>query len=169
MKTVFRFLCLALCLCLIPLCALGATEEMTAYEVRGIPYFIWNSWIGPEVQDIYTYFYKSESNPMSGMVMTMEYEMPAGDYTEELIRSGLKIAADSMGQSMGSDLATEDLDMNGRPGLYFSGRMYDMVNMTGYMTMVDNYCIAFVIADATSSVDGLRAMLMEIIGYTGAN
>ena len=138
MKNFTRFLCLALCLCLLPVFGLATSADaMTAYEAAGVTYYIWNSWPAPEVQDDYTYYYKTAGNPMNGFVMIMELDsndtmIPT---TENDIKTALSATVTGLSSSLGSEVSSEDLVIDGRQGIYFYGVMADLFGLAGYVTV----------------------------------
>ncbi len=166
MKNVIRILCLALCLCMLPVFSLAASETMTAYEVRGIPYYIWSDYSEPRVDDIYTYYYKDPDNPLTGSVMIMELEDQSISALEGDISAGLQQAMASLFDGFQSEVVSEPLAIDDRQGYYFFTTFYDMLSMTGYVTLVDQTVVSIVVTSDVLDETVLRPRLMEVLGIT---
>ena len=169
MKKISHFMALALCLCLLPVFSLAASDTTTEYEVAGITYFVPDSWEGPIVDDIYTYFYANgRDDPFSGYLMIMDWNDPAmlssGNSDEELIQGTL----DGMASSLGSELTSEPMDVNGQAGKYFFGNMalLGTLSMSGYVAVVDSSIISIVWVHPSNDEATLRETLNGILGIT---
>lgn len=169
MKNFTRFLCLAMCLCLLPVFGLATSADtMTAYEASGVTYYIWNNWPAPEVQDDYTYYYKTAGNPMNGFVMIMELDsndtvIPT---TENDIKTALSETVTGLSSSLGSEVSSEDLVIDGRQGIYFYGVMADLFGLAGYVTVTNAAVVGVVVVDPAKDEATVRPVLMEVLGIT---
>ena len=168
MKSFTRFLALALCLCLLPVFSMAASDTATEYEVAGITYYVPANWDGPIVDDIYTYFYlNGQDNPLDGFLMVMDLSDPAianSGYTDEVLMQG---TLESLASSMGSEVTSEDLDVNGHAGKYFSGSVMGLLFMSGYITIVDSSrVVAIVLAAPAADDTAIRGTLYEVLGIT---
>ena len=169
MKNFIRFLCAALCLCLLPVLGLAA-EGMTAYEVSGIPYYVPQGWSEPLVQDIYTYYYRTPGVPMDGFLMVMEIT-GGGDYaiptTEEEIKAAMDSTIEGLVGELGASFSSEPMEIEGRQGVYF----YGVVNiletdfgMAGYATVTDTAVVAIVLLSTDTDEAVIRPQLYESLG-----
>ncbi len=167
MKKLSRFLALALCLCLLPVFSLAASETVAEYEVAGIPYFVPGSWDGPIVDNFDTYFYvNGQNNPKDGFLVVMDKNDPAilsSGYSNEVILQGF---LDEVAASMGAELPSEPMDVNGQAGKYFFANMLDILSMSGYITVVDSRVIAIVVVNSSTDEAALRETLNGILGIT---
>lgn len=169
MKKISHFMALALCLCLLPVFSLAASDTVAEYEVAGIPYFVPGSWDGPIVDDIYTYFYiNGQNNPMDGFLMVMDLNDPSilsSGYSNEVILQG---ALDALAARMEAELPSEPMDVNGQAGKYFFGNMalLGTFSVSGYITVVDSRVIAIVVVNPSTDEAALRETLNGILGIT---
>ena len=170
MKNAVRFLCLALCLCLLPVLGLAeAPEGMTAYEVSGIPYYIRNDWTDPLVNGNYTYYYKTAGNPYDGLVMIMELDEndTAIPKTDSEIDLALSSTVTGLEQSLGTAVTSESLELYGRKGIYFFGPFVqdgkDM-GLCGYVTITDTEVVAIVLVCSEDDEAVARPQLYEVLG-----
>lgn len=163
MKNFIRILCLAMCLCILPVFGLAeAPANMTAYQVSGIAYYIWNDWAAPTTDDVYVYYYKTADNPLDGFVMTMELvgETPQ---TEADMKTTLDNTVTGIAQALGSDVNSQELIIDGRPGCYFYGEMSGMFGLAGYVTFTDAAVVAIVVVDPAIDEATTRTKLMEVL------
>ena len=163
MKNVIRILCLALCLCMLPVLSLAASDTMTAYDASGVTYYIWNDWGEPVVQDQYIYYYKNVNNPLDGFVMSMQMSDPSIPTSEEGIASGLQEVITGMEEMLGSPVTSEPLVIDDRQGLYFYGAMTGVFGMSGYVTLINQTVVAVVVASGTTEETAIRPLLMEVL------
>ena len=169
MKKISRFMALVLCLCLLPVFSLAASDTAAEYEVAGIAYFVPSSWEGPIVDDIYTYFYvNGQANPLDGFLMIMDMNVPdlaSSGYSDEQIMQG---TIDALAQSMGAELTSEPMDVNGQAGKYFLGNMtlYGELSLSGYITVMDSRVISIVVVIPLDDEVALRETLNGILGIT---
>lgn len=167
MKNYARFLCMALCLCMLPVFGIAASADtMTSHEASGVPYYIRSDWSEPVFQEEYTYYYKDPVNPQDGFVMIMELDMadveiPAGG---EAAIAALESAVAGLEQDLGSPVTSEPLDIDGRKGLYFFGSMGDHSGLAGYVTMSGSAFIAIVVLNPAMDEAVVRPLLMEVLG-----
>ena len=169
MKNFFRILCLALCLCMLPVFGLAeAPANMTAYEVSGITYYVWNGWSEPEVQDDYTYYYKTVGNPMDGFLMIMELDGSDTEIpTDEAdIVTALNATVAGLEQALGSSVTSEPLVIDGRQGVYFFGAMAGILGLCGYVTVTESTVVAVVLVSSSIDEAVVRPQLFETLNYT---
>ena len=94
--------------------------------------------------------------------MIMDMSDPAitssGFSDEELIQQTLN----SLAASMGSELTSEPMDVNGQAGKYFF--VAGLLSMSGYITILDSRVISIVVVNPSDEEAALRETLNGILG-----
>ena len=170
MKNSIRFLCLALCLCLLALPGLAeAPEGMTAYEAAGVPYYIWSDWTEPMVNGNNTFFYRTINNPYEGVVMITvhdgsEITVPK---TDADINEVLDSYVSGVAESMDTAGTIEPLEIGGRTGRYFYGTFNESetaIGMCCYVTVTETAMVMISIGSSANNEAEARPQLFEILG-----
>ena len=176
MKQFTGLLCLALCLCLLPVFALGESAGMTAYEIGGFTYRVWNDWTAGEIQTDATselrYYYRDPDNSSNGALMIGQISRSDPDVADLLTgddTASLELIAQTIaGAMLGMELSVESVTLDGRAAVRFGGDMYGIFFAAGTLFFADDSLFLAILLEGFTTVEALSAALTEVVGEIGA-
>ena len=139
------------------------SDAPVRHEVKGVPYFIRESWREIAGEGNTVYYQKSDS-VYDGCAVISAYESPA--LNGQNTTAALEVVATELSGSVGKDeeLAMQATDIGGREGLFVSGTAYGLIGLDGYLCFSEGHVVSIVLMDGVSGREALHGLLLEVLG-----